>query len=373
VRESIKHALDLPKTTAECFFYSHRRVGGLGLCRALRLLSSADNSTRGIALHQLTQAVQCVIPSPTTADLGRFLSGSSEGDLMRLKHSSSHMTLWSRARKAADRLGVRVDLSAPVTSLQVDEITATVEKAVPTLHMALRERYSAAFTACVGQGRSAKAFADDPVGSQKDIPRFLSIRTPLSFNAYNLWLKAHTGLLPVKTANRGEADKTCRRCQSDVETTDHVCSGCPAHGVAMTQRHDAILDALTSTFRPGFTSVANSQFPGSTLRPDLVITNPDGERVIVDAIVPAQNSGGMAAGHRTKISKYNHLGLEVFPLVVGALGAWHKGNDRLRGVLRLSKRSWSGVRRKMRKIAIEHTCEIIRHHLAGVRLTNPCR
>ena len=100
----------------------------------------------------------------------------------------------------------------------------------------------------------------------------------------------------------------------------------------MSQRNDAILKVLITLIRPGYQHTANSQFEHSTLRPDLVITSPGGDRFIVDATVPAQNSGGMVAGHNVKVSKYRHFGLEVFPLVVGALGAWHKANDRLRVV-----------------------------------------
>jgi len=378
LHNALRRILDLPDNSAISHFHSARQVGGLGiprlsqeadiwtLARAVRLLSSTDASVMGIASHQICANLTAAKISPSNNNINAYLSGSQSGDLVTLRHSSSPLTLWSRARAAASRLGVKVDLSESPRII-VDEITATPKAMVKALHMAIKSRYSTALCSLSTQGQVSNCLKDDKE-ADKDIPLLISSKTPLSFSSYNLSFLARLSLLP----SRGKAGNTssstkCRHCEVPNETTAHICSGCKDTLLLARSRHDNLLGILKNKVRPDFTVQEEPTING--LRPDLLVTNPDGDEFLVEATVSWDTQ--LVKAHETKIAKYAGLPQKTLPLVIGALGTWHPANNAIQAALRLNARTWKHIRRTLRASVIEGTCAMIRQHLRGVRLTRP--
>ena len=100
------------------------------LGRTTQLLTSKDLTVRGIFSEQLRTTIRrglgakpsYVLPPET---ISAFLSGSSEGGMYRVRFAQrSVANLWTLARGAARRLGVRIDVSGDVlTRLVADDIS----------------------------------------------------------------------------------------------------------------------------------------------------------------------------------------------------------------------------------------------------------
>ena len=120
------------------FFYAARKVGGLGtfrlgddadiwtIARATQLLTSKDSTVRSIFRSQLDETIRRGLNNnvPGTIPRTDFLSGVSDGGMYRVRYGTNRVTnLWQLARRAARRLGVRIDVSGEfnIRIMLVDE------------------------------------------------------------------------------------------------------------------------------------------------------------------------------------------------------------------------------------------------------------
>ncbi|KAG8175911.1 hypothetical protein JTE90_015015 [Oedothorax gibbosus] len=140
--------------------------------------------------------------------------------------------------------------------------------------------------------------------------------------------------------------KACRLCGHAFETVGHVLNHCRSHARLW---HDDIQNRLTHAIAgntPGARVVSVNQrvkdVGGSPLRPDIVIDQSDGSRLLVDVTVPVEHvndafrtRASFDKARRTKIDKYRCVAdalsargvrTRVEALIVGALGTWDSKN-----------------------------------------------
>ena len=168
-----------------------------------------------------------------------------------------------------------------------------------------------------------------------------------------------------------DADPTCQHC-SEVETLPHVLCHCPPNMVAITTRHNKLVDRLTSAVRSGTITIDQTvRDSGSQVRPDVV---DDLDKVtIIDVCCPFENGAeSLEEAAACKELKYKHLkthfealGKEcsVYGFVVGALGSWHPGNERVLAALNVSPRYKNLFRKLCCTDVIQGSTDFYRQHL----------
>ena len=382
-RKFLGQVAEVPNQAVTEFFYADRGVGGLGTCRlredadiwtlarATQLLTSSDPLVRGIFKEQLLDCVKRGFREyvPDILPVSEFLSGSNEGGLYRLRFASSTKeTLWTLARKAAKRLGVRIDISSDEDiTLVADDVSVRPVKAVRGLRQVVRQRNTRRFMD-VGrhphQGKVASALALGP--SSKDLARLISCRTELRYEDWQYLHKARLDLLPLRGYSWSNCqDRSCRRCGKSLEYGIHVINNCQANLTRYTQRHDSVLELLNQLLlKEGHAATINRAIPGQRLRPDVELSV-NGTRLLVDVAVSYDTPENLDRAYTRKSDQYQHLG-RILPLVVGSLGSWLPSNDDIRSLLGISGRSWAVFRRKARLMAIKGSLSVIRAHLTAI-------
>jgi len=376
-RDFLRKVACVPMSANTAFFYSDRRVGGLGvlpltdeadiwtLARALQLLDSKDKNVSEVAMAQLEETIKLgygrnEVPFPLP--INEYLAGSMEKGLGAIRHGGALMNLWTRARKASGCLKrIRIDVSGEEYSKVIaDDISTISIKAVRGLRTAMRQRWTSRLLSAQ-QGKTATGLALDMA---KENAGLLSCRTPLSFQEWHFLHKARLGILPVRGGPGSKSTvKTCRLGCTKLETTDHVVCGCQVNSALSINRHNSILGLMAEeTEKLGHTVSVNLAVDNSGLRPDLVVTSTN-PPIIIDVTVPLSSADGLEKAQARKIEKYKHLGV-VLPLVVGSLGSWLPSNDEICLALGFSGRKWQSLKKKMKLLAIQGTTQIIAKHLA---------
>ena len=374
LKKLLRNLVRVPDSTTIPIFHAERRVGGLAMpnlvqeadvwtvARGIQILTSDDDAVAQVANSQLNETI--------TSGLGRhlqpgddiptnaFLSGDRTGNLYAFRHHSTRMNLWTRTRHAASRLACRLDVSDENPHLLVDDVAAVPAKAVMTLHLALRRRWTRDFTAAPVQGRVARALDLDK--HSNDIAQMISVHTKLSFQAWSFWHKSRVNGLAVKGGPGTHADDpSCRRCHSKLETTSHVVSGCPVALPSMLRRHDNIQRQLEDLLRRRRINFTSTERPTreETLVPDILVRGEQHD-IIIDVAVPFDEPSNLERSATEKAEKYQHLGA-VMPLIVGALGAWPRDNDNIQRAFNIPLPVWAAFRKRARSTAIEESCKII--------------
>lgn len=224
------------------------------------------------------------------------------------------------------------------------------------------------------QGKSARSFADDPVGNS-----WLIRPSLLKAGRYLTALKMRTNSCPnraaLSRAGRQNADIECRRCKAQIETLGHILGQCRATKPARISRHNQIRDVLKAEIQKRGPTVEVAEEPrialvhppGGNLQPDLVVKSQ--ERVfVVDVTVRHEDGDGLARGHQDKIRKYGRLlpqlaarfgatEAEVLPVVVGTRGAIPRST-----VESLTKLGVTGRQARMTMSLIALRCSIELFH-----------
>lgn len=191
---------------------------------------------REVARAQASKNIHTALRmQPSLALLSDHLSGSQEGRLYDVRFASSGTNTWSRARRAATRLSVRIDVSSDDAKsiLVVDDVFVTSSKAVRGLRSAVRNRHILALSSAPHQGAAARGILLET--KSKDMARLVFRNSPLQFGEWDLIHQARLGLLPLHGAPGYQpADKSCRRCGKSLETAAHVLNACPNNMAGMT-------------------------------------------------------------------------------------------------------------------------------------------
>ena len=264
VKRRVKSWLSLPQRASVEPLYMSPAHGGLGLlptslladiscvAHAATILHSLDGAVAEIA-HRSAHAVAAArAKRPVTApELAQYLSGSLHAPFDT--YTVDCPSLWTKARAATRRLAATL----PVAWL------ATVDGALlPTLGgsplcpatcqrrltMAARGQFLRKLLSKRDQGKTFHCIAQSPVGSH-----FVRYGRHLSFADWRFIWRARLDVLPVNAALRWmpNADKRCRRCGHGLETLPHVLSHCPPSLVAITERHDRVVERIVAACKPG--------------------------------------------------------------------------------------------------------------------------
>lgn len=390
---AVKKICCLPTRASNSFIFADRSAGGLGLqhisteadiqtiTQAMRMLSCADKTVSTIALTQLRSVVHRTIKeAPTDDHMDQYLSGSMDGPLANSGNSGQISTLWSRARSAARRLKVSISGSATgeVLLSDGDGNTSTPRSVCRFLRDLTRKKFSSSLTALPDQGKVASSLRTDTFSNGSS---WLQSGKFLRFCDWKFIHRARLNCLPTNAAVRRwkpQADNKCRRCDFHLETLPHIINHCRPNMVPIRRRHDLIQERLAKAVQHGEVFI-NQHVPGDPTpreRPDITVI--EGDKVtIVDIAVPFDNGrDSCATAASAKVDKYSNLrralaetgkDVEVHGFIVGALGTWHQGNERVLGRLGVSRR----YRTLMRKLccidAIKGSRDVYIEHMTGHR------
>ncbi|KZR98082.1 Uncharacterized protein APZ42_006673, partial [Daphnia magna] len=230
---------NLPNHETVPFFYADRRVGGLGTCRltddadiwtiarAAQLLTCRDPTVRNICREQLQDTIRRGFRNehPGVLPVGEYLSGSVVWGLYRLRYVEAGSNLWTLARQAAKRLGVRIDVSSDENlRIVADDVSVSSVKAVRGLRKVARQRYTRDLISDKShQGVVATGLSLED--KSKDMARLVSCRTPLSFRDWRYLHRARLDILLLRGHSwfcSQEQDTSGRRCGKENETGFHV-------------------------------------------------------------------------------------------------------------------------------------------------------
>uniref|UniRef100_A0ABD2WIM9 Reverse transcriptase domain-containing protein n=1 Tax=Trichogramma kaykai TaxID=54128 RepID=A0ABD2WIM9_9HYME len=405
VKKLAKGWMHLPqRASAEVVFLPPNMGGGgilpladmadlYAIAHAFKLLSSKDAAVARLAWSSL----ECVAAKrlgriAVEQDLADYLSGVVDGDFAR--PSTGTASLWSHARNAARRssaiLGLRWVWCAERRELGVEcrgpsgnTITVTPQarsQVVRRLRSALVAHYRERLLAKKDQGKVYEVTSRSRVGNH-----FLRNGSFTRFAEWRFIHRARLDVLPLNATKRWQTsgDKRCRKCGARLETLPHVIQHCRSNFVAITKRHDGVLDRLVKALKiPGTVSVNRTvdgvDLEWAQLRPDLVVRDEVRKKiVIVDVAVPFENRGVALEEVRSeKLAKYRGLAaclerqgydVKLMPFLVGALGGWDAGNERVIRLLGINRRYAVMMRRLMISDTIRWSRNVYVEHVSGAR------
>ena len=211
-----------------------------------------------------------------------YLSGLVEGGLHDTRFYKCGPNTWSRPRKSAWRLEVRIDVSGDEsTKVIADDVFCLSQKAVRGLHSVIRKRWTNSLTRALHQGRVARGLLLNSCTSPA-----------LSQQSLSNWP-------PSRSCALGNSqDHFCGRPWGDCE------QGLPWIHPQAGHRH--------------------------------LLANPP---IIIDLTITFDASESLDADHAKKIEKYSCLRLTL-PFVVGALGSWQPSNNVVATALSIPPAPW---------------------------------
>ena len=153
----------------------------------------------------------------------------------------------------------------------------------------------------------------------------------------------------------------CRICGRVLETLAHILNHCHQNLGMARDRDNAVLERIVRAV-PDYmgTKMKEQAIPCTTgnNRPDITITSPDldGSMItIVEVSCPFEGSPtALEDAAKAKQAKYEPLrqqlllrygAVNIHPFIVGSLGSWYPGNDRVLSALRIGHRYTALMRR----------------------------
>ena len=330
--------------SSQAYFFASKCTGCLALqdpkaeadaqciVQALKILSSADPTTRAIARAELRAVVRRSTKSnPTNNLLSTYLSGSTDKPLDHLYYTNS--SLWSRCRNACRRLKVTFHLSdqdEPAISSE-DSNRIRAKLATRFLRNLIQEHHATSLLALPDQGKVAKCLSNDKYANGST---WHNTGLNLRFKDWRFIHKARLNCLPTNAtkARWSNTSPTCRHC-AETETLPHVLNHCRPELIHIRERHNQIATRITDAIRFGqVTTDRTIRESGLPLRPDIVVEEDD-RILIIDVTCPFDNgAAALDEAAQAKITKYEPLKqhclstgkrCEILPFVVGSLGTWY--------------------------------------------------
>ncbi|XP_060879164.1 uncharacterized protein LOC132951368 [Metopolophium dirhodum] len=387
LRPEIKATLYLPQEASGEYIYGSTRRGCCGIRllaedadiaavdSAFKLVSSPDLRVAEDAaehVEEVTRRRICKVP--TIHEVASYLSGEDEG-VFRESRGTGVSSVWSRARNASKRLGVKWSLDgAPAITHGGAVMGRKQRRAVMrTVRDTLRLGRSDALIAKPDQGRAVECAAAHAASTH-----FLKEGDFTRFADWRFVHRARLNLVPLNGSSSWRVgDRRCRRCGYTNESLAHVVDHCMRYTGLYMARHNSVVARIKKAASARFEVLSENQALGDQgLRPDLVLKKGP-NLYIVDVTVPFDNRlAAFEVAAAEKRTKYEELrawlaarhGCEavVVPFVVGALGSWDPANDVF--LRKLCSRSYGTLFRKLCvSDAIAASRDIYIEHLSGVR------
>ena len=383
--ETIRSICSLPTRATTHYIFASKRAGGLGLTdplienslqtivQAIKMLSSSDPTVAAIAKRELRQTVRFAAQSdPTPSLVSNYLSNASDQRLESIRSRTG--SLWTRTRRATRQLPVTINVpdNAPPSLTAPDyDNPVNAKDSCRFLHNLCRDNAAKLLLDLRDQGKTARTMNTDRFANSSSW-HFTGLN--IRFKDWRFIHRARLNCLPTNSVKSrwSDADPTCRHC-SEVESLPHVLCHCPPNMVAITTRHNKLVDRLTAAVRSGtITTDQTVRDSGSQVRPDIVIDDAD-KVTIIDVCCPFENGAeSLEEAAARKELKYEHLrthfealGKEcaVYGFVVGALGSWHPGNERVLAALNMTPRYKNLFRKLCCTDVIQGSTDIYRQHL----------
>ena len=250
------------------------------------------------------------------------------------------------------------------------------------LRTALRNRYREILMVKKDQGKTTMLIAKYPSSNH-----FTAGGKYTRFCDWRFIFRARLGVLPLNGTRRwGDGPKSCRVCQTQVETIPHVLNHCMRHADAMQKRHNSVQDRLVAAIprrikdNPTVNITINRkpiQGAGEAqVRPDIVIVDDTSKTVrIVDVTCPFESGEhAFVIARRRKeevyqptAERFREMGytVTVDGFVVGSLGAWDPKNETVLRTMGISKRYAATMRRLMTSDCIKWSRDIYTEHVTG--------
>ena len=374
IRAVIKRGLHLPPRTCTQYLYLSQALGGMGipsiedeshvarLAQAFKFLADTrDVRVRNVAINQLVATVAKRAPTLDPTDpshLEQWLS-TSAGPLEG--RAGDLQSLWSAVRQSLIITSSVIRLTEESATLHTANQAITWDRR-KQLYQALKEgtnnRHLTILKQSADQGRATFSTSLHP-----DSTFFTYTGAFLSFPQYRFVHRARLNLLPVCTVqarcHRPVSTTQCRTCGRVPETLAHVLNHCHSNLGMARERHNAILERIVRAI-PEFlgTKMKEQSIPGTTgdNRPDLTIISPCGTRVtLVEVSCPFEGTPtALQDAADLKVAKYEPLRQQllqtyaevtIHPFIVGNLGSWFPGNDRVLSALKIGHKYAALMRR----------------------------
>ena len=375
LRTTIKKGLRLPRRTATHYLYLPQALGGMGIPSAENeahaakagqafkfLAHTRDPYIRAVALDQLRETVakRARHLDPNKAEhLADFLNNSAPPGEGR---AGDLQSLWSHCRASLIRGGAAIELTQDSAFLLTEKQKLPWGKrkqAFQALKEAMHLRHLTGLRRSTDQGRAFDSLSLHPDST------FITYRGAfLTFHQYRFAHKARLNLLPVRTVQarcrQQVPSQRCRLCGSVPETLAHIINHCHRNLGLVRERHNAILDRIVRAVPPSLgTKYKEVPLPGTTgnNRPDLTIISPDNTTItLVEVSCPFKGAPlVLEEAAKAKVEKYEPLKqtllqqyttVNVFPFIVGSLGSWYPGNDKVLSTLQIGRR-YANLMRKL--------------------------
>ena len=200
-------------------------------------------------------------------------------------------SLWTRTRKASKHQNITIPVpdNGPPTISSPDYADPVPAKDCCRLfHNLQRQADGERLRDLRDQGKVARALHTDKFANGSSW-HFTGLN--MRFKDWRFIHKARLNLLPTNAVKShwSDTNPTCRKCEQ-AESLPHVLCHCQTNMVAITKRHNTVVDRLTNAIRSGLVTtdktVANSNSP---VRPDIVIEE-ENSVTIIDVCCPFENS-----------------------------------------------------------------------------------
>ncbi len=382
---TVKNICHLPTRATTHYIFASKQAEGLGLTdpvkensiqtivQAIKMLSSTDPMVSTIATREMRQSVRFTAQAdPTPSLCAAFLSNTPDHRLNTIRSRTG--SLWTRTRHATKAVPVTFHLhgTAPPRISTCDYAEPVLAKdACRFLHNITRDSEAKTLHDLRDQGKVALALHNDRFANGSS---WLFTGLNLHFKDWRFIHRARLNLLPTNAVKStwSDCDPTCHHCKQP-ETLPHMLCHCPPNMPATTDRYNKIVERLTNAVQYGSVStdktVADSHSP---MRPDIVIEQ-DNKVTIIDVCCPFENSEeALEEAAARKELKYEHLRAHfeaqgktcsIFGFAVGALDAWHPGNERVLSALDMSPHYNNLFRKRCCTDVIQGSTDIYRQHL----------
>ena len=237
------------------------------------------------------------------------------------------------------------------------------------LNSLLTKRSLALLLEARDQGRFWKSLSSSPV-STKAIYSFHT-----KFCDWRFIHRARLNLTPLRGAISwcSNRNTTCRRCQLNKETLNHVINNCPTSRRSVIRRHDDVRDLIETSLPPNYTILKEQRF--GNLQPDLIVQNEEKKTTrILDIKVSAeldethvQHEMAMATKYEALRCAFNIYGHQtsVHTVQLGALGGIHRDTQNNLERLLKSRRKSNTLVRKLANQNVHHGRNIAVGHITG--------
>ena len=228
------------------------------------------------------------------SDLVGYLNGRTNGNFAN--ESIDITNVWTLIRSATRRIRSKINVEWSMTAeqqprLQLNGFRLRTSEVEYSLRSSVREYFRRRLLKKPDQGKVYE------VTSATTPPNHF-LRNG-DFTRFADWGFIHRARLDCVLLNGvrrfGHGDKRCRKCGHENETLPHVLNHCKAHLVAVTCRHNSVLDRLVKALVPreGTTVRVNQCVPDMKdgLRPDLIVNGVEKSAAIIDVATPFENRG----------------------------------------------------------------------------------